>query len=776
VARVRKSELAFLALIFLILGAAAFVGVTALRNNPPAPTQALEPSPEPTPIAAQPHPQPAPQPEPEASPESEPSVKPEPAHVRLPRLSRFRALVTEADAALALLDAAPGSEAAWEIYSTLEQLGSRFAPHARLVYDSTARNRDHEGFRSEVRSAFLAPDIHSDAFRLLESERIALWLHAGAELPSAENEPPLGELIPLGRRLQEWIDQDALLRWLAAIEGEFGQTSYGAGTTPLDIVVCADSATYQALTRRRLRLNVPAWSAGMYSSGWDLVCLPVMANASLAEVIRHEMFHAVQARLAPESLLAPWFAEGTAEWLDKAPPRGGRLRTHTEFAAGAWGYLALMVERGYELRLREFLELELPEFYADPELNYLVAYCWIDFVRAESDLRPLYMQYWELLKQGVNRHNALARTFGGLDLEAIEERMLHRARLAPRNTTPPRFTIDTHEQALGRLPPSLHGAPLPPGQPGSIASGWFRVMTELQRRGFDVSRSAPFTQRYELLVIAVDSSETMLQPPAAEFDFDALSRWMFAARYAARITLERENLGAEEVPAGLKLALIDAALTDRVEEFSEVTGISLGQAILHDIRQGYDSFGLTPSLLRRLPKRDIAMHAAESLAWNLSSEEIEVVVIDFNTRVRVEREARRWSISGFDTRQSPVTRLFNRTYANRAPLGADGSDCDWWLGLSAILEHAHSRPAACLFFTDGPNTAGAYGHARSTREPESYRRQQQNMADDFALRWPETGSSLLLVALPGAEGEGLELLPHKANHVALDEWAERFKR
>jgi hypothetical protein len=70
----------------------------------------------------------------------------------------------------------------------------------------------------------------------------------------------------------------------------------------------------------------------------------------------------------------PWFAEGTAEWLDKAPPQGGVLRTHTQFAAAAWGYLAALMDGGYEVKLRDFLALELAQFYTNPQLNYLLAW------------------------------------------------------------------------------------------------------------------------------------------------------------------------------------------------------------------------------------------------------------------------------------------------------------------------------------------------------------------------------------------------------------------
>lgn len=729
------------------------------QDEPTPPTQPRQPSePEPAPIT------PA------------PPVVEEPArqHVTLPPLTRFRALVLEADAT-AMLQPPPkaGSDEAWIAFSTLERLGSRFAPHGRLVYEGEAGPSDFTNFSRAARAAFQGPDVGKHAYARHDGERVALWMRHGAKVPEPETEAPPG--VPLARRIQEHVNADIASRWLAAMEAEFGETPYGE-ILPLDVVVFRDAGEFLAFTRRRLRLNAPDWSAGLYSTAWEVACLPAASNASFAEVLRHEMFHALQAILAPESLFAPWFSEGTAEWLDKAPPDGGRPRTLEEFAEGAWGYLASLVEDGYEVRLLDFMRLELEDFYANPELNYLTAYCWVDFVRAEADLRPLYFEYWSLLKQGVDRHNALARTFGVLDFESVTRRFHERARRAPRNPVAPRFHVDAHENALDVLPPQLAGTPAP-AQPGAVSGGWYPLISELQRRGFDTSGALPLDDTPELLVVAIDSSETMADKIENDwFDFDRLSRRMFSLRMARSVRLTREGSGAEEVPVAMLNALIEAVLTERLSEFREVTTIQISELVAAEIRREYEGFKLTASALQSMTRRELAMHYAESIAWHWGTRRatVEVVVIDFNTSVATARETARWSTEGMNTRQGPLQPAFNETKDNAATFGADGTDCDWWMALSALAAATDGKRAACLLFTDGPNSSGVYGYAEAGRSLTNYMREQAAMAEALARQWPAK-STLQLVALPGAESEGLELLPRQLDSAQLEEWATAFR-
>ncbi len=725
-------------------------------------------------------------PTPETTAPAEPEMpRPEPAKVALPELTRFRALVLEADSALLATEPPlPRSDEAWHAYSVLQQLRSRFAPHARMVYEGEDNAADRAAFEAEVLAAFRNPGVTSDSFELQQGRRVALWLRQGASLPAPEALSDAGAHIPITRRLQETVDVAAATSWLAAMEAEFGATTYGVGNLPLDVVLLANQSEYLAFTRQRLRLAVPAWSAGMFSSGWQVVCMPITEALCVAEVLRHEMFHAVQARLAPESLLVPWFAEGTAEWLDKAPPSGGKLRTHATFAASAWGYLAVLIEGGLRLNLREFLTLDQEAFYRNPQLHYLLAYCWVDFARTEEDLRPLYYEFWSLLKQGVGREQAFARTFGGLDLEEVAARMLERARKSARNPVAPRFAHDAHESALDILPPTLTGAPGAPGDADQIDSGWFGVVSELQRRGFDTARAAALDTNYDLLVIAIDSSETMAQRIAVpSFDWPAFARWVFALEKAGALTFNRgDSSSGEQVPAAVKLALIEAVLTGRVEEFTAATGVRVDKRLESELQDDFERQRDLAATLSALQRRDLCRRVAHSMSlyWGRQQNQARVVVIDFNSAVAVEVET--GHLEGGPRDEGLISRLFEKTAGNAAGAGANGTDCDWWGALSGIagaIQESGATAPAVLFFTDGPNSAGAYGHPESGRDDERYLAQQETMAKDFALQWQAlqpSGARLQLFALPGAEGQGLEYLPQHVADARLDVWSQRFNR
>jgi hypothetical protein len=719
--------------------------------------------------------------QPKAAPE------PDPSHVALPALTRFRRLVLEADAAFTAAEPpAARSDAAWRSFSTLDQLESRYAPHARRVFDGRDTARERADFQALIRTSFANPDVATSSFDIRKSERVALWLRNGVELPDAEPVPVVDSPVPINRRLQEHVDVPSVASWLAAIENEFGKTPFGVGGLPLDIVMLPDAREYMEFSRKRLHLDVPAWSAGLFSSRWQVVCLPVLKDVSVAEVVRHEMFHAAQAMLAPESLLVPWFAEGAAEWLDKAPPQGGVLRTHTQFAAAAWGYLAGLMDGGYEINLREFLAQELAQFYTNPQLNYLLAYCWVDFVRTEADLRPVYFQFWELLKQGVGREQAFARTFGALNFNDLTARFIARAKAAERNNTPPRFAHDAHDGAIELLPPNLGGAPRPPSDPDAIDAGWFGVLAELQRRGFDTARAGPLGDHHDILFVVIDSSETMARKiEDVWFDWDGFSRWLFALRASAQLTFNRKDSAtSENVPPAMQLTMVEAVLTGRVKDFSEATGVRVDEKLQSELQRNYEKFEWPGDELKPLAKRELCRLAADSMAWYWGTRQSNprVVVIDFNTKAKVEIQTA--SLDEDRSGKTLLARMFEKTAANASPAGADGIDCDWWLGLTGVTKHVQDNGAtapACIFFTDGPNSSGAYGHPESGRSEENYLKQQASMAEDYALEWVkarlnESKAVLQLVALPGAENQGLDYLPQKVAEAKVDLWAQRFRK
>lgn len=731
--------------------------------------------------------------EPEVEPDRpdpiDPPPDPEREHVKLQPLTRFRALVTEADTALALRDAdKPTQDQLWEYYSTLHQLDSRFAPYARLLYEGEAKPADRVHFESDTARTFERPDVGSTAYAVDAGQRTAIWLREGAKLPTAEP-ITLTEGVPLGRRLQEGVNQEVLTRWLAAIETEYGQADFGENGLPLDVVIYPSLEQYLDFSRKRLSLDVPAWSAGYYSSRWDVICIPVLTTTSLAEVIRHEMFHAVQAHRAPQSILVPWFSEGSAEWLDKAPPDPG-LRTLQTFATGAYGYLRTLISQGLELDLKAFLALGLADFYQNPELNYLIAYCFVDFCRAEEDLRALYFEFWQLMCEGVSTDNAFARTFGGLDFNDLQRRFMARINTFPTTTEPPRFSHDAPAEHFDSVPDQLTGGVAPPAKEGEISQGWFKVLGDLQSRGFDTSRASFFKGDYDRIVVAVDHSESMAQTISTpNFDFEALSRWLFSLRYAGTLAFNRKSPDGnttEEVPPSVLLTMVDSVLTGRIDEFIATAGINVGQQIQDDITASYAKFDLSASKLQAMAKRDIARHTAESVAWywGTRQDSAEVVIVDFNLDVKVEKENGRFAGSGFNSSSSPLSKLFAKTSAHSAPEGSHGADTDWWGAFQSLVNNAGEKgtgKTACMFFTDGANSLGFYGHLESGRDDTQYMLDQEKLADALKLEWDNAGlgydsenSVLQLFALPGAEGQGLDFITQKITQAKLDDWSTHF--
>jgi hypothetical protein len=735
----------------------------------------------------------------ELQPANEPEPLPEPERkttvidltpVRLGPLTLFRGLVKEADYALILRDQpdAP-KEVVWEAVSTLEQLKSRFAPFARLVYEGTAEGVDRIHFESDVKRSFEGPDVGSAAYNLEAAPRTAIWLREGAKLPTAEITAPPEVSIPLTRRLQETVTPEVAAAWLKAIEGEYGVSDFGPDALPLDIVIYPDLRSYLNFSAKRLGLEVPEWSAGYYTSKWDVICIPVLENTSMAEVIRHEMFHALQAHKAPQSLLVPWFAEGSAEWLDKIAPDTA-LRTHPEFAAAAYGYLRTLIVQGLKLELKAFLEQGIELFYQNPELNYLIAYCFVDFVRGEEDLRKVYFDFWKLMCEGTGHENAFARTFGGLDMAELQRRFIEKINKFAQTSRPPRFSHDAPAEYFEFVPRELGGNGVePPVKEGEVSQGWFKVLGDLQAAGFDTSRASFLKGDYDLLIVAVDHSETMAQTiTTPNFDFDALSRWLFSMRYAGTLAFTRKSPDGstkEEVPASVLLAMVDAVLTDRVQQFIDTAGIKVGQEIQDDILENYGKFEITGEALAAMAKRDIARHTAESAAWywGTRQDESDVVLVDYNMQVVVENELSGSTTKGFNSSSSPLIKLFGKTQGNAAPAGSNGADTDWWLGFQSLVAAAHEKGAqrvACMFFTDGPNSLGFYGHMEDGRNDTNYYADQQKLAEALKLEWEAAGitseSVLQLFALPGGEGQGLDFIPQKVAVAKLDEWATHFMK
>lgn len=794
----RHQRLVFGLALLLILLAAGAVGYLFGPAAAKAPRNIAQE--EPDPVPALPARKAAPIPDPEPGPKPAPVVEVPPPRppreVTLPPLTRFRRLVLEADTVLELADPArrPDADRIEELDATLRALNSRFAVYSAGMVDGTATPGEWSQLQEESSALFLRPDVGKGAYVVERAPRVAIWLRQGARLPQGESAAPPGVSIPLGRRLQEGVSAEIATRWLEAMEFEYGKTNFGMApdNLPFDMVIFGSSAEYQDFSRRRLRLNVPSWSAGFYSTAWDVACAPVLENTSLAEVLRHEMFHGLQAHLAPHSLLVPWFAEGSAEWLDKAPPQGNQLRTHRDFAGAAYGYLATLIDQGYELNLREFLALDMPAFYARPELHYLTAYCFVDFLRNEEDLREVYFQFWKLMVGGASADAAFDRSFGLHDLDEIQRRFLAKLRAAPRTTRAPRFTHDGAPEFFDRMPARLSGDTAPV-QPGKVSDAWYEVLGKLEAAGFSVAANGYLRGNYDRIVIAIDHTQSMDQRlDSAVFDFDALGRWLFSMRYAGTLSLKRTTLGAdneEEVPPAVLMTLVDAVLTGRSEAFVAASGIKVGPEVEKDIRTNWDRSDLQGRFIDRYPKRELARITAESIAWywGTRQEQANVTVVDFNTAAHTGTISAPFSVKGQVSVRTPIQTLFrDLERKHRTPNGLAGADTDWWQALQQALEAAGaggSNRVACMFFTDGPNSAGFYGHLETGRNDELYMRDQKTMARSFAEAWINAGlgeqgttSVMQLVALPGAEAQGLEEITAACPQAKLDAWWPRFKK
>ncbi|MHC4839357.1 MAG: vWA domain-containing protein [Planctomycetota bacterium] len=755
------------------------------RNAAEAPIEVADDSPDPVIVKPEPEtPQEDTPPDPLPTPPVNPGVEP----ANLPLLSKFRRRVLEAD----LLTRRTSGETLTEdekneIAAQLLALQSRFAPYVISLNDGTATTEENEGFQSQFNALFKNPDLATESWERLDTTRVSMWQRSTVALPEAEIGDALD--VPLKRRRQEAVNKLAVGGWLDAIEAEYGKAGFESkpGSKPLDILVFRDPDQYREFALKRLRIEIPKWSAGFFTSGWEVVAVPVNPKVCLAEVIRHEMFHALQSRLAPKSLTIPWFSEGTAEWLDKAPPENGVLQTNSIFANMAYGYLGNLIQNGLKLKLRAFMNLQLKDFYANPKMNYLMAYCLVDFLRTEEEYRPIYFEFWELLKQGIENDMAFARTLGGLDFESLTRRFKDRIAKAPTRRAAPRFLNDPKVDYLDQMPAVLPTVPVPTANEGEIAPGWYDALEKLEQHGFDTSKATYLAEQYDELVVAVDSSETMgsrIKDPT--FDFDALSRWLFSMRYAPSLKLTRKSKDGkrnEAVPPAIIMTLVESVILDKVDDFKSATGISVSSKIQSDIKKGWKGFVLNSKTLMKASKRELARYTAESIAWywGVRQNKSRVTVIDFNSKVVVKSDSVTFAKSS-----NPLASLFKQTESNKPPKYSDGVDCDWWAALQKIINIGSengSKKFAFIMLTDGPNSSGTYGHTEGGRDPDQYLLDQQKMAKLFSEDWQMANlgaanrpSVLQIVAMPGAEGEGLDELPKACPQARLDEWIPRFKK
>ncbi|NUO17017.1 MAG: hypothetical protein HUU03_11320, partial [Planctomycetaceae bacterium] len=141
---------------------------------------------------------------------------------------------------------------------------------------------------------------------------------------------------------------------------------------------------------------------------------------------------------------------------------------------------------------------------------------------------------------------------------------------------------------------------------------------------------------------------------------------------------------------------------------------------------------------------------------------------------------------GIKSSSSPLARLFAKTASRQSPVGSDGADTDWWLGLSGITENGGDvlgKRAAIMFFTDGACSAGEFGQVETARDDVRYQMDMARLAERFGEYWRGAAldaagreSVLQLFCLPGAQGQGLDELLKTVPQARLDDWTTRFKK
>jgi hypothetical protein len=190
-----------------------------------------------------------------------------------------------------------------------------------------------------------------------------------------------------------------------------------------------------------------------------------------------------------------------------------------------------------------------------------------------------------------------------------------------------------------------------------------------------------------------------------------------------------------------------------------------------------------------MSKLTIARHTAESIAWFWTVRQdrahVKFTAFYYSPGIREEEEKGGASTSGQNSSTSPLLRLFAKCADCKSPEGSTGADTDWWLGYGSLKTNAGSglnanARVACMYFTDGPCSMGMYGHLEQGRNDEAYFKDQANAAASFAEDWKAAGldkegrAQLQIFALPGAEGQGLDLVTQKVPQAKLDEWSTHF--
>lgn len=718
----------------------------------------------------------------EKIPEPE-GVRP-PGSIELPDMSRFRALVLEADTALelqGLVEEESEPESCREPWLVLKALGSDLAAYGKRGVESRLTVADKRLLEAEIGTRFLRPDVASESWlsggALLESPKSSnIWQRSSLKMPKAEVAADEIQGVPLVRRRHE--DLREFRDWFRKIEAEYGRTSFNRDN-PMDFVLL-DDAEFRTFSSRRLKTNVSSWTAGYYSPDWQVAVVRVASNLSTAEVVRHESFHALQYDLAPASLGCLWFSEGSAEWMDKAAFDSG-FATLTDYRQAAMGYLRALLTSGWELNLSAFLTMDRGEFYANPTLHYLYAYSFVDYLLTK-DTRT-YWNFWRELKRGASVADALAKHFPTDEMPKTESNFRAYLMTVPARFNPPGVKGElTGRYALDKPTDK----PIYPMGVDPKEFEWRQKLEDLREHGFNPGWTTPIRGDFDTLVVVVDSSPSMnLQITTfSDNEWNSFTRWLFALRLSGTLQLTNKTTGESangQTPEVVTLMLVDSVVLGKEREFTLETGISIHENLSKKIKQSWKGFQKEQKSIKHSTRRELALLTAQSMAWywQMNQEQGQVSVVDFNITMQKSNV-----MQSSGQRRHTLQTLFKETETNQhdaIEYTPPGSDTDWWLGLNNAIGAAsdvQARRAAVLFFTDGACNAGPY----QTTAPEDAGPQRDKLAEDVSVAWRNAGmdhenrpSRLQLIGVPGADVLGLNAIAAKVPEARVSDWSTQFK-
>ncbi len=596
-----------------------------------------------------------------------------------------------------------------------------------------------EGYRNRLEKL----GVKTPEFLWFQSERILIW----AQVP--ESEQHTSEKRWYAETMRSVATPAAIEEWLTAYEAEYGECNAGReGEAPLTAILFRNSYAFRRWVWDNDRYTVPIWAGGLYHTKRDVSLVPADGYwVRILEVLRHETFHAFQFRCAPSCSDHSWFVEGSASWVERADIRNGKLQRGDWEIRAYYGYFRYLLRCGVTLDIRRLMKLSPQEFYADPMVNYLASYLLVDYILDRSDLRPVYFEYWKLMRAGKSADAAFEATFGKLDLEALNKRFLQRVRSSPVNYQMPRMTRDAATAAAPNA-----ALPMPQLSEETDDDPPDEALEKLKGAGFDVERDYPIDGAVEKIVICIDSSK----PSGIEgMDLSKFGRWLGCCSYSTEMYLRPEAYGLPtDPPFSLRVLyiLVQSVLDGKEAAFSSATGFKPDAELVEHIRT-WASGAIEFKSIRECYQAAVRAYAGPALNGRPA-----VTLLDFRSDIV--------RCSGAAGELASVEMMFDRLQTERERTKAAGSDTsDWSKALLEACALAGEKRTAVLFFTNSAPSGAQTGDSSA-------------LCADVLNAWKRSGATkhtkLILIGAPGAQHETLGDLAKLIPASRRDDWVARF--